>query len=93
MLAAANTISSGIQNDGSLGPNFSALGLESFYFIKNAASLAVLFVPVFVVMFILSISSIAIRSLRQKCNQDDWYVLFKTVMFMQFGISALIMVS
>lgn len=60
---------------------------------QNAASMVVVFVPVFVVMFLLSISSVAIRSLRTKCDQDDWYVFLKTILQMQFGLSGLIMVS
>ena len=65
-----------------LGPNFVALNLDSFYFMKNSASMVAVFLPVFTVMFLLNISSIAIRSLRQKCDQDDWYAFLKTVLQM-----------
>lgn len=51
-----------------LGPNFLALNLDSYYFMENSASMVAFFIPVFAVMFLLSISSIAIRSLRQKCD-------------------------
>lgn len=51
-----------------IGPNFLVLNFDSYYFMKNSASMVALFIPVFTVMFLLSISSIAIRSLRQKCD-------------------------
>ena len=51
-----------------MGANFGALGFKSYYFMLNSGSMAALFCPVFIVMFVLSISSIAIKSLRQQCD-------------------------
>lgn len=59
----------------------------------NVGSMMIVFMPVFLVMFALSISSIAIRSIRHNCTPDDWYVFFKSFLFMNFGFAALLMIS
>jgi hypothetical protein len=59
----------------------------------NAASMIIVFVPIFLVMLTLSISSIAIKKLRHNCNLDDWYVLFKSFLFMNFGLAAMLDVT
>jgi len=75
-----------------LGPNFLALNLDSYYFILNTTGMSVVFMVVFSVMFLCTVSSIAIKCCRHHCSQDDWYVLFKTVLFMHFGLASLLMV-
>lgn len=51
-----------------MGANFSALNFNTYYFMLNSGSMVALFCVVFVVMFALSISSVAIKSLRQQCD-------------------------
>lgn len=48
------------------------------------------FVPVCFMMFLLTVSSILIKRCGLACNQDDWFVFFKTILQMNFGLSALL---
>lgn len=76
-----------------LGPNFLALNMDSYYWTINTTGMLVVFVPVFILMLLLTLSSIAMKFCRHHCLPEDWYILLKTVVFMQFGLASLVMLD
>jgi hypothetical protein len=75
-----------------LGPNFKVLGQDSFLLMPNVISMCLVVAPFVVVMIGFTISSAIMKYFKQHCIPDDWFVLFKTVLFMQFGLTSLTMV-